>query len=218
MSVWRGIDEEHVEMIIPENLFLFLSVLLGGTSVLEYDTNQDKSTKSKVCNLAQDIVYAVSKHQKLTPKHVGLGLTFHQATRSEALVDLFHSAGHTIGMETIRRIDTSIANNILRHFEENGNIYIPTGITPYVAGKLVIGSCDNIDVPEATLDGKNTFHSTQMRLWQRGPCASNVDVSNLEIGREKVLKQEVVSKLHELDKATTSRNRPSPCFDSETQL
>ena len=31
-------------------------------------------------NIAQDTIYAVSKGSKLTPKHIGLGLTLHQAT------------------------------------------------------------------------------------------------------------------------------------------
>ena len=34
-SGWQGIDKHHVEQIIHNSLYLFLSVLLGGTSVLE---------------------------------------------------------------------------------------------------------------------------------------------------------------------------------------
>ena len=40
----------------------------------------------------------VLMRKKVTPKHIGLGL-----------VNLFNSAGHTIGMDTIRCMDTSIA-------------------------------------------------------------------------------------------------------------
>ena len=105
----------------------------------------------------------------MTPKHIGLGLTLHQATRSEKLVGLFHAAGNTIGIDTIRRVDTSIATDILNRYEENDNVYIPYEIAPYTPGRVVLASCDNIDVLEETIDGKNTFHCTQMMLWQRGP-------------------------------------------------
>ena len=105
----------------------------------------------------------------MTPKHIGLGLTLHQAARSEKLVGLFHAAGHTIGIDTIRRVDTSIATDILNRYEENDNVYIPYEIAPYTPGRVVLASCDNIDVLEETIDGKNTFHCTQMMLWQRGP-------------------------------------------------
>ncbi len=77
------------------------------------------------CNIAQDIIYAVSKGSKLTPKHVSLGLTLHQATRSEKPVGLFHATGRTIGIDTIRRFDSSIATDILNRYEENDNVYIP---------------------------------------------------------------------------------------------
>jgi hypothetical protein len=29
-------------------------------------------------------------------------------------------------------------------------------------------TADNIDISDSTLDGKNTFHATQMAAWQRG--------------------------------------------------
>ena len=108
-------------------------------------------------------------------KHIGLGLTLHQATRSEKLVDLFHAASHTIGMDTIRRIDTTMATDILDKHEKNGNVYVPCELVPYSPGHVILASCDNIDVLEKTIDGKNTFHSTQMMLWQRGPSNQRSD-------------------------------------------
>ena len=38
---------------------------------------------------------------------------------------------------------------------------------PIPQGRVVLTSCDNIDVLEETIDGKNTFPCTQMMLWQR---------------------------------------------------
>lgn len=84
-------------------------MLLGGTNALDTD-NTSTDARQRIYNVGQDILFAISNGKKLTSKHVGLGLTLHQATRSEKLVDLFNSAGATIGIDTIRRLDTTIAN------------------------------------------------------------------------------------------------------------
>ena len=34
-DLWQGKDQEHVERIIPESLFLFWSLLFGGIDILE---------------------------------------------------------------------------------------------------------------------------------------------------------------------------------------
>ena len=73
--------------------------------------NQEDATQMKICGIAQDIVYGLSTQNKLTPKHLALGSAQHQATRSEALVTLFHAAGHNVEIDTVRRADTTIAND-----------------------------------------------------------------------------------------------------------
>ena len=80
------------------------------------------------------------------------------------MVNIFHAAGHTAGIDTLCRIDSSIANDILRRYEQNGYMYIPTGISSYTPGRIILSSFDNIDVLEETIDGKNTFHATQCVL------------------------------------------------------
>ena len=130
---WHCLDQEHVEKIIPDRLFLLLSLLFGGTAVLEgseEQTSESNELKRTVCNVAQDIIYGVSNHKKLTPKHIGLGLALHQATRSENLVQLFNAANHTTGIDTVRRFDKAIANNVLDRFVGNGYVYIPDNIEP----------------------------------------------------------------------------------------
>ena len=112
-SGWGGIDSQHVKQIIPDSLYLFISIFLGGTNVLDNDQTLIDKLHNNICSTAQDIIYLASGKKKLTPKHIGLGLTLHQATRSEKLVEMFHAAGHTIGMDTIRRIDTTIASDIV---------------------------------------------------------------------------------------------------------
>ena len=214
---WGGINEDHVNRIIPDSLSLFLQILLGGTNVLEELPCKNNIHKS-ANNIAQDIIYAVSKGSKLTPKHVGLGLTLHQATRSEKLVGLFHAAGHTIGIDTIRRFDTSIATDILNRYEENDNVYIPYEIAPYTTGRVVLASCDNIDVLEETIDGKNTFHCTQMMLWQRGPVRER-PVTGGAIGRARTVTPGCLEQFHKLDRAYMPvGERPNPVFDEHTDF
>ena len=85
------------------------------------------------------------------------------------MVNIFHAASHTVGIDTLRRIYLSIANDSLCRYEQNGYMYIPTGILPYTPGRIILSSFDNIVFLEETIDGKNTFHATQCVLWQRGP-------------------------------------------------
>ena len=80
-TAWRGLTVDAVEAIVPDSLYTFLSVLFGGTDALENDGTQNTDTRQRIFNIAQDIVFALSKGKKLTPKHVGLGMTLHQATR-----------------------------------------------------------------------------------------------------------------------------------------
>ena len=167
---------------------------------------------NSTCNIAQDIVYLASGSRKLTPKHIGLGLTPYQSTKSEKLVDLFHAAGHTIGMDTIRRIDTTIATDILDRYEKNGNIYLPHELAPYSPGRVILASCDNTDALEETIDGKNTFHCSQMVLWQRGPKNERSEEDYPKIGRARALTPEKLAPLHKLDCARLPKERPCPVF------
>ena len=73
-----------------------------------------------------------------TPKHIGLGIAVHQATHSKELVELLHSAGHTISYESIRRVDTSIANNVLARFENKG-VVIPSNFNTAVCCRVTFG-------------------------------------------------------------------------------
>ena len=207
-AAWCGLDKEHVVKVIPQSLYTFLSVLFGGTDILE-----ERSSKldDHITSIAQDIFYLASRKRNLTPKHIGLGLTLHKATRSEKLVDLFHAAGHTIGMDTIRRIDTTIASDIIDRFNKNGHIYIPNELVPYSPSRIVLASCDNIDVLEETIDGKNTFHCTQMMLWQRGPANIRSDIDIKHINRAKTITRDSLDQFHKLDHASMPvGERPKP--------
>ena len=63
------------------------------------------------------------------------------------------------------RIDTSIAKTELQSFVDNDNVSVPLNREP---NKFFQFSADNKDIIEETLDGKGTFHATQMVAFQKG--------------------------------------------------
>ena len=58
-----------------------------------------------------------------------------------------------------------------------------------------VGSCDNIDVLEATVDEKNTFHCTQMMVWQRAPSPEHREhtAGGRDSGRKGLLRSRAAS-------------------------
>ena len=49
-----------------------------------------------------------------------------------------------------------------------------------VNDRFIHFTADNIDILDASLDGKNTFHATQMTAWQRGPPADLTLIKQLQ--------------------------------------
>lgn len=63
----------------------------------------------KILHVCQTIVYNASNGRKNTPKHIGVGLLVHHATRSKQLVDYLHMSDDSISYDTVERISTSMA-------------------------------------------------------------------------------------------------------------
>jgi hypothetical protein len=134
----------------------------GGQDILNQDGNPEdsKSTKqTKILSVCQDIMYGVSEGRKWTPKHIGLSCTSHQMTRSKQLVNLFHSAGHTLNYHDVLKIDTGLAEKSLESLDVNTGCFMPHNLKDKVFTHL---TADNIDINDSTLDGKNIVHATQM--------------------------------------------------------
>ena len=77
---------------------MLINVIFGGLDLFESTDIDDEpiDKQTRILSIAQDIVYGVSNGKKWTPKHIGLTSSLHQLTRSKKLVNLFHSAGHTL--------------------------------------------------------------------------------------------------------------------------
>jgi len=168
------INEDKMISSVPTNLFMFLRLMFGGQRLLEADPEdeqtdmQEKESKiqTKILSIGQDLVYNISGGKHWTPKHIALASTLHQATRSKELVQLFHNAGHTVSYDNVKQVDTALAEKTLATMDPETGAVTPPNFTP---GRFVHFTCDNIDINDASFDGKNSFHATQLAGWQRGP-------------------------------------------------
>lgn len=201
---FKGVDvSEAAEMAsVPSSLQTFIDVLLGGQPHVddEFDESDllelDLMKRKRVLSIGQDLVFGVCGPKKAPPKHVGLGLSLHEATRSKQLVDIFHKAGHVIGYRQILQIDTGMAEATLQSMDPSTGAVVPPNM---VAGRFVQFSVDNIDINDGTLDGKNTFHATQMAAWQRGPPSGNV-LENIEPSKSTKLETpEILDKIFDVN-------------------
>lgn len=108
-----GIDMKKVKKVVPESLYMLIHLLCAGDATDDSTNDMDVDIKTRILSICQDIVFLVSKGRKLTPKHVGQAMTLYQATRSKELIELLHSAGHTVSYDTVLWIDNAIANDVL---------------------------------------------------------------------------------------------------------
>lgn len=92
-----SVRKDDVTKLIPETLYMFIILILTG----EDEEQDDDSSNCVTLSICRDTVYAVSKRKRLMPKHVGVGMSIHQATRSKLLVKLLHNAGHCISYDQV---------------------------------------------------------------------------------------------------------------------
>ena len=193
-----NVNQEAEIASVPNSVHMFLNLLLGDQSHCdecdEFDANElDGIRKERVLSIGQNIVYGVCGNKNIPPKHVGLGLTLHNATRSRKLVNLFYKAGHIASYGRLLSIDTVMAESTLKSIDDTGAV-VPPNLVP---GRFVHFSADNIDINNPSLDGKNTFHATQMAVWQRGPPEESI-LDNVKPSDKVTLDiPHVLQKIHE---------------------
>ena len=69
------ISKASAEEIVPESLFMLISLLCTGYQE-EFQESYD-DVKTRILSICQDIIFLSSRGHKLTPKHIGIGLTVH---------------------------------------------------------------------------------------------------------------------------------------------
>ena len=203
------ISKASAEEIVQESLFMLISLLCTGYQEEFQESHDD--VKARILSICQDIIFLSSRGHKLTPKHIGIGLTVHQATRSKQLVQLLHAAAHSVNYDTVLRMDNTIANDVLERYRESGNVFVPRNFTGTTnpAGYTRF-AVDNIDINEETLNGMGTFHATQVAAFRRkeeGEPAMDIELSTKSDWR---LDVQVPSELHELIDLSLDNKKPEP--------
>ena len=74
---------------------------------------------------------------------------------------MLHNAGHCLSYKQLLTVTTGLAEHVLKNSEEPTGAVFPPNL---VHGKFVHFAMDNIDILDESLDGKNTFHATQVRF------------------------------------------------------
>lgn len=95
---------------------------------------------------------------------LGLGLAIHHETRSKADVELLHGFGCCVDYQRILRIETQIANAVLKQMESTNGVYVPKSL---MKGRFIFFAIDNSDFNEDTPDGKHTLHATAKAVFQQ---------------------------------------------------
>lgn len=92
-SSWQGIDQEHISQIIPNILYLFFF----DRDSLNDGIKEDNNTIQRVWSMLQEISYR------------------------KVLLDIVYAVKHTIYVDTVRRIDSSMG---AKHFPDCGKMVI----------------------------------------------------------------------------------------------
>ena len=168
---------------VPDRLYMFLNVLLGRQTLIDCDseTKVKGSATRKTLILSLAKIYAVSEGKKWTPKHIGLASTLHQLTRSKHLVELLHRAGDILSYKQVLKIDTALAEYTLQSMNRDNGAVVPPNLSSDTKPPITSTSTNS------TLDGKNTFHATEVAAWQRGP-APDAQLSQLKPSSNVTLK------------------------------
>ena len=94
---------------------------------------------------------------------------------------------------------------------DNGSV-IPPILTP---GKFVHSTADNVNINDTTLDGKNTFHASQMAAWQRGPTP-HLMLNDMKRSKKQVLN--VPAPMEKLSTLNLPEDKVQPSFAKPVEM
>ena len=207
---------------IPNSLYALLYWAISSQEkvVNDYTTvpkSLNEADERRIIMIAQDILHSATHGRVRTPKHVSLGMSVRHIKGSKQLITLLNRMGHCSSYDEIETVDTALAREILAMTESYG-VVIPTNISP---GPFIHATCDNNDVNEETLDGKNTTHATLRVAWvertvvlyQAGHFGPR---PKMKVHGDQTVKRRALdslSSLHEiLDCSAQGKKPPVSCF------
>ena len=141
------LTEKYIDL--PACLTDFLKVLIGGRQTLPSD-RANRLTWS----LGQDILYAVTNAQVITPKHVLLPWVIKTISGNVELIRIINRLGHGCSYTRLEEIDTGLCIEKMSSVDA-GTPILPLGTHPLIPTVLAY---DNIDALEETLSGAGTSH------------------------------------------------------------
>ena len=103
--------------------------------------------------------HLASKHEN--PHVLAVGLKVHTYTRSKHLLNYLHANNVSVEYTRILRIETQLAEAVLRRMNLTQSVYVPPGLKKNM---FVFFAVDNIDFAEDTVDGKDTLHGTMVTV------------------------------------------------------
>ena len=88
---------------------------------------------------------------------VGLGLMIYKHTRSKHIINLLSDMNLTINYDKTLRIETNIAEAIVKKTEDSDGVYVPPSVQKECPIYFAVNNCD---FQNNTPDGKYEFHDT----------------------------------------------------------
>lgn len=139
--------EKYIDL--PACLTDFLQVLIGGRQALPSDR-----ANRLAWSLGQDILYAVTNAQVITPKHILLPWVIKTLSGNVELIRIVNRLGHGCSYTRLEEIDTALCIEKMSSVDEGAPL-LPLGTHPLIPTVLAY---DNIDALEETLSGAGTSH------------------------------------------------------------
>jgi len=109
------------------------------------------------------------------------------------------------------RMDNSIANDVLKRYKENGNVFVPRNFTESTASYTRY-AVYNIDINEEILNGMGTFHATQAAAFRpKGDVELPMDIQVIPKSARRLDLE--VSQVHELSQVSLENKKPDPVIE-----
>ncbi|KAK3761797.1 hypothetical protein RRG08_010121 [Elysia crispata] len=170
-------DHETQIQSVPQRLLVLINMIINGPNIK--DQAEPPNITQPVLTVAQLLMGNAYKQRRKPkepptqiyvknrqmPLSIYVGMKVHSLTRKRQLVDSLHELGLSESYDSIMDIKTSLGNNIINHYSNEGVVCPPQLRT----GEFVVGAADNIDHNPSSTTSTGSFHGTGISLFQN--CA-----------------------------------------------
>lgn len=156
----------------PTEVLDFFRVLYTGSKVK--NENNDR-TERLIRSVSDDVVFATSRGNIKTSKHLLLGLSLKSLTGSRKLLEIINHLGHCVSYHIAENIETDLATSISEKQQST-----PEGILRQ-SGLATGLAWDNYDELNETLSGSNTLHDTVGICYQNIPKITLDSDGNIQL-------------------------------------